>query len=117
MKLFPQFVVANEVHAHLRPTEFRLPDILVDLPENVTSSYAERPAYLCIEILSPDDRLGAMFQKGERYHDWGVPHCWIIDPQKRKAWTYPRNGEPAEAAGEISAGEIVLSIAEIFSRL
>lgn len=117
LRLYPRFVVGSEVRAHLRPTEFRVPDILVDLPANVNSSYAEQPAYLCIEILSPEDRLGAMFEKCERYHDWGVPHCWIIDPQKRKSWTYPCSGEPAEATNELTAGEIVLSVTDIFSRL
>ena len=116
LNLFPRFVVGSEVRAHLRPTEFRLPDILVDLPENVNSSYAERAAYLGIEILSPEDRLGAMFEKCERYHDWGVPHCWIIDPRKRKAWSYPCGGEPANAVQELRAGEIALPMAEIFSR-
>lgn len=117
MKLFPRFIAGGDVRAHLRSTEFRLPDILVDLRENVNSSYAEQPGYLCVEILSPDDRLGAMFQKCERYHDWGVPYCWIIDPQKRKVWTYPLGGEPAEVTDVLRAGEIVLSIAEIFSIL
>lgn len=113
VKLFPRFVVGSGVRAHLRPTEFRLPDILVDVPENVNSAYAEHAAYLAIEILSPEDRLGAMFEKCERYHDWGVPHCWVVDPQKRKAWTYPRGGEPAEATEDLRAGEIVLPIANV----
>ncbi len=49
---------------------------------------------LCCEILSHDDRLGALLSKREGYHIWGVPYCWVIDPVKRTAWEYHSGLEP-----------------------
>lgn len=83
---------------------------------HATSPYPEKPVFLCIEILSPEDRIGAMFAKCERYHDWGVPHCWIVDPMTRRAWSYPKGGEPREVS-RLEAGEIVVELPEAFSIL
>jgi len=78
MRQYPQYLAGAEVHARLKATEFRLPDIAVQLREIAQEeSYAERPPALCVEILSPEDRLGGIFAKCERYHDWGVPTCWV----------------------------------------
>jgi Uma2 family endonuclease len=49
---------------------------------------ATEPAILCIEILSPEQRLGEMLAKCEQYHAWGVPYCWMIDPGKGSAFRY-----------------------------
>jgi Uma2 family endonuclease len=45
--------------------------------------YPTEPVLLCVEILSPDDRVGAMLAKCEQYHARGVPFCWVIDPEKQ----------------------------------
>jgi Uma2 family endonuclease len=118
MRRFPQYFAAAEVHSRLRDTEFRLPDIAVQLRDVVQKeSYAKQPPLLCIEILSPEDRLGATFAKCERYHDWGVPVCWVIDPEKRRAWSYERSGEPVQASTDLKAADIHLTFADLFSVL
>lgn len=118
MKLYPAYLAGSELHNRLRDREFRIPDIAVDSRSNVElTRYAEKPPYLCVEILSPEDRIGATFAKLERYHDWGVPYCWVVDPEKRRVWTYSKDGEPQEAIESITAGEIRLPLSEIFSIL
>ena len=118
MRRSPQYFAAVEVHSRLRDTEFRLPDVAVQLRDIVQKeSYAKQPPLLCVEILSPEDRLGATFAKCERYHDWGVPTCWIIDPEKRRAWTYERGGEPVQLNENLMAADIRVSFADIFSVL
>lgn len=118
MRRFPRYFAAVEVHSRLRETEFRLPDVAVQLREIANNErYAEQPPLLCVEILSPEDRLGATFAKCERYHDWGVPVCWIVDPEKRRAWSYERAGEPVQVDNELAAADIRLSFADLFSVL
>lgn len=118
MRYYPQYLAGGEVHLRLSETEFRLPDVAAQLRDIAQKeSYAEQPPVLCIEILSPDDRIGATFAKCERYHDWGVPICWIIDPMKRRAWSYERGGEPLVKDSELQASDIKLSLAELFSIL
>jgi Uma2 family endonuclease len=117
-QLFPAFAAGGDVNSRLRPTEFRLPDVAVDFIDRALhSDYAELPLYLSVEVLSPGDRLGETFAKCERYHDWGVPYCWVIDPEKRRGWEYPKGGEPIEVHGSIGAGDIRLELADIFKTL
>jgi Uma2 family endonuclease len=118
MRQYPQYLAGGEVHARLRPNEFRLPDVAVQLRTVAQQeSYAEQPLLLCVEILSPEDRLGATFAKCERYHDWGVPVCWVIDPIKRRAWSYSRDGEPLVSDTSLQAGDITLMLADVFAVL
>ena len=118
MRRYPHYLAGGEVHARLRHTEFRLPDVAVQRREVTRQEdYAEQPPVLCVEILSPEDRLGAVFSKCERYHDWGVPMCWVVDPMKRRAWSYERGGEPVSVSESFTAADIRLTLAEVFSVL
>jgi Uma2 family endonuclease len=72
---------------------------------------------LCCEIHSPDDHLGGTLAKCEEYHDWGVPFCWVIDPDRRTAWEYHAGGEPTRNTDALHAGDITVQLAELFSAL
>ena len=114
---FPQFRHGTEVRSRLKEHRWRLPDISVEPLSVPRERYAYRPTYLNIEILSEDDTKEKMFGKCRLYHEWGVPYCWVIDGEERRVWEYDRNEAPREAFGELQAGEIKLSIEEMFSRL
>ena len=104
-----------ELTVRISPTHYLVPDVCVagDFP----GPYPTEPVLLCCEILSPEDRLGAMLNKCEEYHAWGVPYCWVIDPVKRTAWEYHFGGEPERANATLRAGEISVSLEELFSAL
>jgi Uma2 family endonuclease len=82
------------VRVSTSPVRFLVPDVTV--VREIPRTYATEPATLCIEILSPEQGLGEMLAKCEKYHAWGVPYCWVIDPQRRTGWEYPAGGEPNE---------------------
>ena len=105
----------SEVTVRLSSTKYLVPDVIA--APDIQSPYPTEPVLLCCEILSPDDRLGGMLGKCEEYHAWGVPFCWVIDPVKRTAWEYHLGGEPVRATGALHAGEISVSLAELFSAL
>jgi len=64
----------------------RVPDIRV-LAENAPEQQVVTfPPILCIEILSPEDRMTRFTVKLKDYFQMGVPVCWIIDPIARLAW-------------------------------
>ena len=81
--------------------------------------YALEPIHLCVEIVSPEDRIAEEFAKCEAYHTWGTVNTWVVDPQTRRAWQFLKGGKPEEIAadGELRADEIHLPIAEIFAVL
>jgi Uma2 family endonuclease len=104
-----------ELTVRISPTRYLVPDVCVagDFP----GPYPTEPVQLCCEILSPEDRLGAMLAKGEEYHAWGVPFCWIIDPVKRTAWEYHSGSEPVRETETLRAGELSINLEELFSAL
>jgi len=44
------------------------------------------PPFLCIEILSPSDRLTEMQDRIDDYLSFGARYVWVIDPQTRRAY-------------------------------
>jgi len=105
---------APEVTVRISPTRYLIPDVIA--AAQIQDPYPTEPVLLCVEILSPEDRLGAVLAKCEQYHEWGVPFCWVIDINKRTAWTYPAQGEPAHVE-ILEAGEIRIRVEQLFASL
>jgi Uma2 family endonuclease len=79
----------TELTTRLREGQFYVPDIAVEeIAKPIPGRYPgpKEPVLLCVEVGSPPDRVGKLFGKCEEYHKWGVPYCWVIDPERRKAW-------------------------------
>jgi Uma2 family endonuclease len=110
-----------ELTTRLREGQFYVPDLAVeDLTKPITGRYPgpADPVLLCVEVMSPPDRVGRLFGKCEEYHKWGVPYCWVIDPERKIAWEYfPDDIEPRKVEETITAGIIRLELAEVFERL
>jgi Uma2 family endonuclease len=106
-----------EVHVRLSPTKYLIPDVIA-APE-IQSPYPTEPVLLCVEILSPEDRVGATLAKCEEYHAWGVPFCWVIDPEKQTGWQYHAGGDPerVDRGGVLVAGVLNVRLEELFAGL
>jgi Uma2 family endonuclease len=50
------------------------------------------PPFLCVEILSPEDRAPRILRKVNDYLRIGVPFIWTIDPKSREAVVYHEGG-------------------------
>ncbi len=74
-----------------------------------------RPALVCIEVLSPSDRFTYTVKKCEQYIRWGVPVCWIFDPDDKKAWFCDLDGlHPVPANGVLKLNDIELRLEELW---
>ena len=116
MLLLKQSVEAYpELTVRIAPNRYLVPGIAVagDFP----GPYPTEPVLLCCEILSPEDRLGAMLGKCEEYHAWRVPFCWVIDLVKRTAWEFHSDAEPVRVPATLRAGELSVNLEELFSSL
>ncbi|MEP6961344.1 MAG: Uma2 family endonuclease [Acidobacteriota bacterium] len=107
--------VGSEVSLPISPTKILIPDVIA--ARAIEQPYPTKPVLLCCEILSPGDSLGATFAKCEEYHAWGVPFCWVVDPEKRTAWEYHNAAEPVRVSDVLHAGDIAISVTELFSSL
>jgi Uma2 family endonuclease len=72
-------------------------------------------AFLCIEILSPSDRFTYTVRKCEEYLRWGVPACWIFDPEEKMAWSYDAMGlHQLPPDGVLRSGSFELALSELW---
>ena len=109
VQVFPESTV------RISPTKYLVADVCVT--DDFPGPYPTEPVLLCCEILSPEDRLGAMLSNCEEYHAWGVPFCWVIDPVKRTAWKYHSASEPVRETATLRAGDLSVNLDELFSAL
>jgi Uma2 family endonuclease len=77
------------------------------------------PPLICIEILSPEDRLSRAKLVLADYLAMGVPHIWLIDPIRRAAFTFDERGllevDPHNLA--VPGTAIRLDLSEAFSAI
>src|SRR5262249_6721178 len=76
-----------ELRVRIRTDRYMIPDVSVFLGCEPEERVPSKPPLIAIEILSSDDRLAEVREKLEEYHDWGVPHVWLIDPHARRFYT------------------------------
>jgi Uma2 family endonuclease len=77
--------VVTEQRVQISPSRFRIPDVCVILGRPA-DQIVRQPPFICIEILSPDDRISRTNERMADYFRFGVPYVWLLDPQTRKAW-------------------------------
>lgn len=81
-----------EVRVQISPKRFRIPDIGIVSGPVPNVRILREPPLLCIEILSPEDRMERMQEKIEDYIAFGVPCVWVVNPRNRRAFIYTADG-------------------------
>lgn len=67
--------ILPEQRVQVGKTRFRVPDICVLAPEAPVEAVVTTPPFLCIEILSPEDRMGRVMDRVHDYAAMGVRWC------------------------------------------
>ncbi len=99
--------------------EWMTPDVMLSFPGELREDargYLLAPAFLCIEIRSPSQSETELFRKCRRYRDWGVPHCWIIDPEAQACFEYHGGNDfiLIDQHDGLNAGDIRVPASAIF---
>ena len=105
-----------EQRVRVSATRYRVPDICVTLGEPEEQVFAG-PPFLCIEILSPEDRAGRIQRKIADYLKFGAPYIWVIDLRRREAVVYTTSATRVVEDGVLrtSDPDIAVPLAEIFA--
>jgi Uma2 family endonuclease len=110
--------VLPEERVQVKPDRFRIPDVCVVLGAKPKEPILTKPPLICIEILSPEDRMSRVAERVDDYLSMGVPHIWVLDPVKQRCWTVT----PADGWREVKTGlltterpSIEVPLAEIFA--
>jgi Uma2 family endonuclease len=72
--------VFPEQRIRVAATRYRVPDVCVVMGQEPDEEIFTTPPFLCIEILSPEDRASRIQHKLADYLAFRVPNIWVIDP-------------------------------------
>ncbi len=89
--------VLPEIRVQVAATRFRVADVAVWRAGPIGQRIPTVPAFLVIEILSPEDRLVRLQPKIQEYLAHGVEWVWVVDPDERRALSY----SPADPGGTL----------------
>ena len=84
--------VLPEQRTRVSNSRVRVPDISVLRAGAPREDVTQTPPLLCIEILSPEDRLAGVVKRMDDYLNMNIEHLWIVDPVEKLAWTYSKAG-------------------------
>jgi Uma2 family endonuclease len=76
----PELVVFPNVRVQVAANSALEPDAVVARPADVSGARLVQPPLLVVEIVSPDSALRDLNLKKAAYERFGVPSCWVIDP-------------------------------------
>jgi Uma2 family endonuclease len=114
------YVRANpEIRVQVGPTRFRVPDVCIRRVPALREQIIRQPPLLCIEILSPEDRVSRTREKIRDYLDMGVIEVWVVDPAARSVMICAGATMVEQTAGVLKVPEtpITLSLEDIFKAL
>jgi len=103
-----------ELRVQIEPRVFRVADLAVYRESLPKGRYGTSPAYVAIEIVSPDDRLSNVTERLEDYRRWGVPHVWLVDPQLKRLYEYSEAGLLQHAGLRLPEFDFEISAQELF---
>ncbi len=85
-------LVVPEQRVQVKARRFRVPDVTVLAGPRPATGIITEPPFLCIEILSPSDRVVEMQERIHDYLDFGVRYVWLIDPRTRLTYVHTADG-------------------------
>lgn len=107
--------VLPEQRVQVKARRFRVPDITVIAGPVPSDQIIVSPPFLCIEILSPSDRMTEMQERIDDYINFGVTYVWVINPRNRRTFIYHSDGveEVRDGILRTKDPEIRVPLAEI----
>jgi len=103
-----------EQRVQVLPARYRVVDVCATIAEPDEDIFTA-PPFICIEVLSRRDTMTTIQEKLDDYLTFGVPHIWIVDPRRRKAFSYGPEGLVEIVDAFVAhAPQVVLPITELF---
>lgn len=102
----------------VKPDRFRVPDVCVVAGPEPDEQVFTRPPFLCVEILSPEDRMVRVEERISDYLAFGVRYVWAVNPRAGTGWIYSSAGPRFAHGGLLSTEdpEIAVPLQELLKR-
>jgi Uma2 family endonuclease len=81
-----------EQRVQVSETRYRVPDVCVYVGEKPRDQIFRTPPFICIEVLSPEDRVARTQARIDDYFNFGLAYVWVINPSDRRVWAYTTEG-------------------------
>jgi Uma2 family endonuclease len=111
--------VVTDVRTQVSSSHFRVPDLSVLRADAPKEQIITHPPLIVIEILSPEDRLSRFQDRIDDYLVFGVENIWIIEPERRAAYTATASGLHPVRTNELTVPEtpIRVVLSDLFAEL
>jgi Uma2 family endonuclease len=108
-----------EQRIRVAPRRVRIADICLIHRDAPKEQVIVTPPLLCVEILSPEDRLPRAARVMEDYARMGVPNLWLLDPKDRVAYNYASDGllKLTTTRLTVPTTEIIVDLPTLFAAL
>ena len=108
-----------EVRVQVSPTRFRVPDVCVVSANWKRTQIVSEPPLLCVEVLSPGDRLSDAIRRCNDYLTMGVPEAWVVEPTLRSVFVVTLSGSQQHRSGVVllPASDAPIDVERLFTVL
>jgi len=108
--------IIQEQRLRINSRHYRVPDLMILAGGKPTEQVITRPPIVCIEVLSPQDRMSRTQKKIADYLGFGVRYVWVLDPKTKQAFSYTSEGMRLIQDGVLRtiAPDIEIPLSEIF---
>jgi Uma2 family endonuclease len=112
-------VAVPEQRTRVSGRRVRIPDVCLIRADTPREQVSETPPLLCVEVMSPEDRLSRTTKVLDDFAAMGVEHLWIIDPRDRVGYIYQAGGrlQQVEDRLVIPGTPIYLDLPTLFAAL
>jgi Uma2 family endonuclease len=109
----------TEVRVRVSARKYRIPDVCVLRKSDTADPIVQKAPLICIEVLSPEDRMHRIQERFDDYARMGVENLWLIDPVRRHAWVVGADGSQLRVteAFTVEGTPIRISLAAVFAEL
>lgn len=111
--------VSVELRVQTSATRYRVPDVCVTDARNATEQIPTKAPLLCIEVMSPEDRLPRVLERVKDFHRMGVGQVWVFDPETQRVWVSSAEGVEEWGGGllRVAGTRVELDPAVAFARM
>ena len=111
-----QIHVVPEQRVQVSRARFRVPDVCMVVGPEPKEQILTSPPFLCIEILSRDDRMSEMQERIDDYLRFGVRYVWVLDPRVKRAFAFTGAGvsQPVDQVLQTENPELFVPLSALF---
>jgi Uma2 family endonuclease len=101
------YAAGSELELRIDPDWEPRPDVVASL--TIEEPYPTKPVAIVAEVLSPDDRMDALFEKCAHYARIGIRQILVFNPRTHTAWEWNTATENLERIDRLKLenGEVV----------